>query len=182
PYFAGYRALTTNGINLPVMGAFKLLGALSGTRLPVTSSGALTLNAILSNSVRGQADVDGMATLDGGRVQVLVWNYHDDLVTAAATPVRVAVKVPTSFGTRVTVSHLRVDETHGDAYTVWTSQGSPTTPSATQIAALKAAMDPVALTAPQTVDVVGGSATLAFDLPRFGISLVTLAPAAATTD
>ena len=39
PYFAGYRALTTNGIDLPVMGAFKLLGALDGTRLPVTSSG-----------------------------------------------------------------------------------------------------------------------------------------------
>ena len=40
PYFAGYRALATNGINLPVMGAFKLLGRLAGTRLPLTSSGA----------------------------------------------------------------------------------------------------------------------------------------------
>ena len=32
PYFAGYRALTTNGIDLPVMGAFKLLGALGRQR------------------------------------------------------------------------------------------------------------------------------------------------------
>ena len=31
PYFAGYRALATNGINLPVMSAFKLLGRLDGT-------------------------------------------------------------------------------------------------------------------------------------------------------
>ena len=30
-----------------------------------------------------------------------------------------------SFGARATVTHLRVDETHGDAYTVWVSQGSP---------------------------------------------------------
>jgi len=181
-YFAGYRALTTNGINLPVMGAFKLLGALNGTRLPVTSSGALTLDAILTNSVRSQADVDAMATLNGGKVQVLVWNYHDDLVTAAAASVRVTVKVPASFGARVTVTHLRVDETHGDAYTVWTSQGSPASPSSTQIAALKAAMDPVPLAPDQTVDVAGGSASVTFDLPRFGISLLTLAPAPVTGD
>ena len=39
-----------------------------------------------------------MATLNGQKIQVLVWNYHDDLVTAAAAPVRVTVKVPASFG------------------------------------------------------------------------------------
>ena len=27
-----------------------------------------------------------MATLNGQQIQVLVWNYHDDLVTAAASP------------------------------------------------------------------------------------------------
>jgi MYXO-CTERM domain-containing protein len=117
-----------------------------------------------------------MATLNGQKVQVLVWNYHDDLVTVAATSVRLTVKVPASFGTRLAVSNLRVDDTHGDAYTVWTSQGSPASPSATQIAALKAAMDPQQLTVDQTVDATGGSAVVTFDLPRFGISLVTLAP------
>ena len=55
PYFAGYRALATNGINLPVLGAFKLLGRLAGTRLPLTSSGAHTLDDILANGVRGGA-------------------------------------------------------------------------------------------------------------------------------
>ena len=128
-----------------MLGAFKLLGALDGTRLPVTSSGALTLDAILNNSVRGQADVDAMATINGQKVQVLVWNYHDDLVTAAAASVQLTVKVPASFGARVTVTHLRVDDTHGDAYTVWMSQGSPATPSAAQIAALQQAMDPAPL-------------------------------------
>ena len=47
PYFAGYRTLATNGINLPVMSAFKLLGRLAGTRLPVTSSGARALDDML---------------------------------------------------------------------------------------------------------------------------------------
>ena len=119
PYFAGYRALATNGINLPVMGAFKLLGRLAGTRVPLTSSGARPLDDILANGVRGQPDVDGMATLDGAAIQILVWNYHDDLVAVAATPVRLAITVPPSFGSRVRVAHLRVDESHGDAYAVW---------------------------------------------------------------
>src|SRR5262249_16916833 len=182
PYFAGYRALTTNGIDLPVMGAFKLLGALNGARVPVTSSGALTLDAILAGSVRGNADVDAMATLNGQKVQVLVWNYHGDLVTVPAAPVSLSVKLPASFGARVTISHLRVDDTHGDAYTVWTSQGSPASPSATQIAALQAAMVPAPLGADQTAAVTGGAATVTFDLPRFGISLVTLAPAVVGAD
>ena len=98
PYFAGYRTLATNGINLPVMGAFKLLGRLDGTRMPLTSSGARPLDDILTNGVRGDPDVDGMATLNGPAVQVLVWNYHDDIVTAAATPVHLAIEVPASFG------------------------------------------------------------------------------------
>ncbi len=106
PYFAGYRALSTNGINLPVLSAFKLLGRLAGTRLPLTSDGARALGDVLVNGVRGAPEVDGMATLnettDGAAVQVLVWNYHDDVVAVAATPVHLAIKVPARFGARVT--------------------------------------------------------------------------------
>ena len=183
PYFAGYRALATNGIDLPVMSAFKLLGRLDGARLPLTSTGARPLATSLANGVRGAAaDVDGMATLNGGAVQVLVWNYHDDLVTARPRPVHVAIKLPASFGPRARVSHLRVDETHGDAYTVWVSQGSPQPPSATQIQALQEAMLPQALGAPQTLPVTGGTATLTFSLPRFGVSLLTVSPAAGAVD
>ncbi len=182
PYFAGYRALATNGISLPVLSAFKLLGSLAGTRMPVTSSGAATLDSILANSVRGNPDVDAMATLNGQSVQVLVWNYHDDLVTVAASPVQLTVKVPSTFGSTVTVSHMRVDETHGDAYTVWTSQGSPAKPSAAQIQALQQAMDPMPLNPPQSMAVSNGSVSVNFDLPRFGISLLTITPGAGVSD
>jgi xylan 1,4-beta-xylosidase len=183
PYFAGYRTLATNGINLPVMSAFKLLGRLAGTRLPLSSSGALALDDILTNGVGGDPEIDGMATLNGPAVQVLVWNYHDDLVAAAATPVHLAIKVPASFGAQARVSHLRVDESHGDAYTVWVSQGMPPSPSAAQIAALQAAMDPSLLVPDTTVVVAAdGSVGVDFDLPRFGVSLVTILPAAAAGD
>jgi xylan 1,4-beta-xylosidase len=182
-YFAGYRALATNGINLPVLGAFELLGRLAGTRLPLTSSGARTLDDILTNGVRAEPDLDGLATLNGTAIQILVWNYHDDIVTVAATPVHLAIQLPAGFGPGARISHLRVDESHGDAYTVWVSQGMPASPSAAQVAALRQAMDPSALVPDRTVTVAAdGSLGVDFDLPRFGVSLVTIVPAAGTSD
>jgi len=179
PYFAGYRALATNGVNLPVLSAFELLGRLAGDRLPVTSTGARALDDILTNGVRGEPDVDGLATSSGGTIQVLVWNYHDDLVAVAATPVRLSIKVPASFGAAARVSHLRVDEAHGDAYTTWVSQGMPDSPSSEQVAALQQAMEPSPLVPDRTVGVSRGVVAVDFDLPRFGISLVTIQPGAA---
>jgi hypothetical protein len=178
PYFAGYRTLATNGIHLPVLGAFQLLGRLTGSRLPLTSSGADTLSALLANSVRGEPEVDGMATLDGDAIHVLVWNYHDDLVSVAATPVRVTLTLPESFGNAVRVSHLRVDEEHGDAHGVWVAQGMPASPSDAELVALRQAMDPSPLVPDTTLAVPADrSVSLDFELPRFGASLLTLAPA-----
>jgi xylan 1,4-beta-xylosidase len=186
PYFAGYRTLATNGIHLPVLNAFKLLGSLDGDRLTVTSTGALTLDDLLTNSVRQQPDVDAIATRHGQTVQVLVWNYHDDLVTAPAALVQVTAQLPAGFGSSVQVTHMRVDETHGDAYTAWVAQGKPPTPTAAQISALQQAMQPAPLEPARQVAVTAGSVSLDFMLPRFGISLLTLSPTspgdAATSD
>ncbi len=180
PYFAGYRALATNGIHLPVLGAFQLLGQLRGARLPVVSSGALPLSELLESSVRAQPDIDALAASDGSRVQVLVWHYHDDLVAAPPAPVTVHVSVPASFGATASVTHLRVDAEHGDAHSVWLSQGRPATPTQAQLTALREAMVPAAVSPPQQAPVVAGSVRLSFDLPRFGISLLTLVPASST--
>jgi xylan 1,4-beta-xylosidase len=183
PYFAGYRALATNGVHLPVLGAFKLLGRLAGSRLPLTSTGARALDDILVNGVRGQPDIDGLATLDGAGVQVLVWNYHDDVVATSVTPVHLSIKVPSSFGAAARLSHLRVDESHGNAYTVWVSQGMPPSPSAAEVAALQQAMDPSSLVPDGTFSVAAdGSLGVDFDLPRFAISLITVRPADDTNE
>jgi xylan 1,4-beta-xylosidase len=174
PLFAAYRVLASNGIDLPVLNAFKLLGGLTGDTLPVTSSGALPLASILANGAVAQPDIDAMASLNGQQVNVLVWNYDDVLETVAASPVNLTIQVPPSFGSQVTVSHLRVDDTHGDAYTVWVSQGSPPTPTAAQLTALQQAMVPSLLQPDEIVPVTAGAVEVAFDLPRFGLSLITV--------
>ena len=178
PYFAGYRALATHGINLPVLSAFKLLGQLKGKRAPLSSSGAIALDDILTSGVRGQPEIDGMATVDGAKVQALVWNYHDDIVPVDPTLVHLAIKVPASFGSNVIASHLRVDETHGDAYTVWVAQGMPANPSASQISELQQAMEPASLLAGTILTVANGSVSVDFQLPRFAVSLITIQPEA----
>jgi MYXO-CTERM domain-containing protein len=159
-----------------VLNAFKLLGSLQGTTIPVTSTGALTAASIIANGVQGQPDIDAMATRNGQQIQVLVWNYHDVLETVDASPVSLRVKVPASFGAQAAVRHVRVDETHGDAYTVWVSQGSPATPNATQLLALQQAMVPSLLRPDETVAVTAGAVSLNFGLPRFALSLITIAP------
>jgi xylan 1,4-beta-xylosidase len=176
PYFAGYRALATNGIHLPVLNAFKLLGSLKGDRIPVTSSGALPLDDILADGVRAEPDVDAIAVLDGDRVGVLVWNYHDDLVDAEPVPVTLTVSVPPAFTANAAITHTRVDDTHGSAYAAWLSQGSPEAPSESELAELREAMEPVVLERERVVSASGGSVRLSFSLPRHGVSLVTLTP------
>jgi xylan 1,4-beta-xylosidase len=149
---------------------------LRGERVAVTSSGARPLDDIVANGVRGEPDIDALAALDGDRVQVLVWNYHDKLVDGPAAPVTLDIRVPPAFGATGTMTHTRVDATHGNAHAEWVSQGSPATPSAAQLAALRDAMHPVELERARVVAVKDGVARVSFPLPRFGLSLVTLTP------
>jgi xylan 1,4-beta-xylosidase len=173
-YFAGYRALATNGIHLPVMNAFKFLGKLRGSRLPVTSTGARPMSEILEASIRQNPDVDALSALDGNRIQILVWHYHDDLVEAPAVPVTVDVAMPSKFGARALVTHSRVDTIHGNAYTVWDTQGRPLSPTDAQLAELRAAADAVAFEPAKQVEVTNGTLTVSFELPRYGVSLLTI--------
>jgi xylan 1,4-beta-xylosidase len=177
PYFPGYRALSTNGIHLPVLGAFKFLGKLSGERLPVQSSGALALSALMEASVRETAEVDALASVDAGQIRVLVWNYHDDLVAAAPIQVSLNLNLPEDFHDGVAVAHERIDHSHGNAFTVWESQGSPAEPSAVELAELREAMNDFLYEPEQVLRPQEGSVSLSFGLPRFGLSLLTISPA-----
>src|SRR2546427_9944541 len=78
PYFAGFRALATNGIDLPVLNVFRMFGKMGGNRVFVESSSAAGLDALLRDGVRGAPDVSALASLDGRKLSVLVWTYHDD--------------------------------------------------------------------------------------------------------
>ena len=78
PPFAGFRELATNGVDKPVLNAFRMLGLLGNQRLNVTSSAALPSDEIVRSGVRGSPDINAIAARKEREVEVLVWNYHDD--------------------------------------------------------------------------------------------------------
>jgi hypothetical protein len=162
------------------MEVFKMLGKLKGDRIPLTSTGALGLAAILKNGVRGQPDIDGMAVKSPGKIMALIWNYHDDIVPVAAANVTFRATLPAGFPDPVRLTHYRMDTTHSNAYTAWLKMGSPQSPTASQLSQLKTAMALETLAAPALVSAVNGVVSQTFDLPRHGVSLIVLEDPAVT--
>ncbi len=174
PYFDGFRTLATNGVDKPVLNFFRMAGMMKGDRVKVESAGGLGLDKILAAGVRDAADIDGMATRADREMAVLVWNYHDDELAAAAAAVRVAMNGIPKAAARVLVQHYRIDDEHSNAYTVWKQLGSPQQPSPEQYARLEAAGQLQLLGSPEWRQPQDGKLTLDFTLPRHGVSLIRL--------
>jgi xylan 1,4-beta-xylosidase len=172
PYFAGFRDLATNGIDKPVLNVFRMLGQMRGDRVAVTSSAGLPLDSVRGTSVRGAADISALAARDAHSVSVLVWNYHDDDLPAAAAEVQLTITgLPTA---RATLAHYRVDGDRGNSYEAWKKMGAPQKPTAAQYSALERAGQLPLLSPVRTVALPDGRAVLSFTLPRQGVSLVRL--------
>lgn len=173
-YFEGFRSLSTNGIDKPILNLFRMFGLMSGTRVATTSNASVSLETLVSTGVRERTDVDGMAAIDDRKATVLVWNYHDADTAAASTPTTIRLSGLPVGAKRVLVQNYRIDDTHSNAYTVWKAIGSPQQPTTEQYAQLKAVAGLQLLTSPTWVDVVDGKLDLATDLPRQSISLVKI--------
>jgi xylan 1,4-beta-xylosidase len=177
PYFAGFRALASNGLTLPVFNVHRMMARMSGRRVDVRSSADAGVEAIIASGVRAAPDVAALASLDPAKRQlaVLVWHYYDDDVPGPDAAVSLAFAgLPLPLAT-ARVTHTRVDELHSNAYALWKSLGAPVAPSRPQYAQLAAAsqLAPLAGAAP-SVSVSDGRASLAFTLPRQAVSLVIL--------
>lgn len=171
-YFEGFRTLSTNGIQKPVLNGFKLLAMLQGNRIPLRSDGALGLDRILEDGVRRRPDIDGLATTMDNSTQVLLWNYHDDMVEAPPAPIKLVIEAPKGEFSRARITHWRIDDDHSNAHTRWLQLGSPQKPTAAQVAEMREAMKLSLLGPVHYRDVENGELTLDFDLPRYGVSLV----------
>ena len=52
-YFEGFRSLSTNGVDKPVLNFFRMAALMKGSRVAVTSSGQVKLDDIMAGGVRG---------------------------------------------------------------------------------------------------------------------------------
>jgi xylan 1,4-beta-xylosidase len=73
------------------------------------------------------------------------------------------------------LTHHRIDRDHSNSYAAWLAMGAPIAPSDGQREVLLKAAQLASLGgAPQRVSVNGNRATLDFQLPRQGVSLLLL--------
>jgi xylan 1,4-beta-xylosidase len=173
-YFEGFRTLSTNGIDQPVLNIFRMAGLLSGDRVAATSSSEVPAEDIAKSGVRAQPDIDAFATRSSHEAAVMLWNYHDEDLPVPASPVTVTISGIPAAVHKVLLEHFRIDDTHSNAYTVWVAMGSPQDPTPEQYAQLKAAGQLQTLTSPEWLDVTAGAITVATDLPREATSLLHL--------
>ena len=172
PYFAGFRDLATNGIDKPVLNVFRMLGMMRGERLAVSSSSAAPIETIRDNGVREAPDVNAIASRDGRNLAILIWNYHDD--DLPASPAQVDIAVANAANGQPTLTHYRIDGERSNSYAAWQKMGSPAAPTQVQQRALESAGQLQQLDSPRKMRVADGRITLTVQLPRQGVSLLTL--------
>jgi xylan 1,4-beta-xylosidase len=172
PYFAGFRQLNSNGLDLPVMNVFRMFSLMPPERIAASSSRQVALDAIIKNGVRDEPDVGVLATRGGKRIAILMWHYHDDDVPGTAAEIRLVVSG--IRGKTLTRTHYRIDERHSNSYAAWQRMGSPIAPDKSQYDSLASAgeLATVEPSAPEKLS--GGKAELTFELPRQAVSLLLL--------
>jgi xylan 1,4-beta-xylosidase len=175
PYFEGFRELASNGLDKPVLNAFRMFGLLGKERVQVSSSGAISSDDIVLNGVRGKPDVNAIAARKEREVEILIWNYHDDDTLAPDARIDTVIRgLPKEMHSGL-VDHYRIDSSHSNAFALWKRMGSPQSPSPEQFEQLEAAGQLQLLGSPAWVPIKQGNAHLQFALPRQALSLVRIA-------
>jgi xylan 1,4-beta-xylosidase len=174
PYFEGFRTLATNGVDKPVLNAFRMFGLLGNERVSSTSSGALRSEDVVRDGVHGPSDIGVIATRRQNDVEVLIWNYHDDDLPAAAASINLVVDGLPAKASRGLLEHFRVDSSHSNSFAAWKEMGSPQSPTEAQYEQLENAGQLHLLTSPAWLPIAQSTARLHLALPRQGLSLVRI--------
>jgi xylan 1,4-beta-xylosidase len=174
PYFAGFRVLSTNGIPLPVMNVFRMFGMMGGKRVAVVSSAEIGLDAIRREGVRGQPDVAALASLQGDKICILIWHFHEDDLPGPAAELELSLSHLPDRAHPFVVRHFRIDREHSNAFEAWKSMGSPARPDPEQYARLERAAHLALLNEPERLRSDAGRLVLRFLLPRQAVSLVVI--------
>ena len=159
--FEGQRTLFTAGeIEKPILNAYRLLGKLGLQRLQFDT--------------RNDRYIDGLATLKGDSIQVMIYNFNEEVDDRESADIRLTITLPDSQPYRVT--HYRIDEHHSNAYTAWQESGRPLTPDEDQMKKIKSRQGLELFGPAETVKPVNHTIELSFVMPHHSVSLITFEP------
>jgi xylan 1,4-beta-xylosidase len=174
PYFEGYRELATNGLDKPVLNAFRMFGLLGSERLKAESSAGISIDTVLHDGVRGQADINAIATRKDHEVEILIWNYHDADLSVDPAKIDLSISGLPANVSKAQLEHFRIDSDHSNAFTAWKEMGSPQTPTPREYERLENAGQLQLLRSPSFLPIERGAVKLQFTLPRQGLSLLRI--------
>lgn len=174
PPFEGFRELATNGIDKPVLNAFRMLGMLSGQQVQATSTATLRTEDVVRAGVREQPDVTVLATRNEHEADVLVWNYHDEDLPSAEAMIDMTVSGLPPGAKRALCEHFLIDSRHSNAFAAWLEMGSPKSLTPAQHEKLEAAGELQLARSPEWVTVGNGRLGLRFPLGRSAVALIRL--------
>jgi xylan 1,4-beta-xylosidase len=174
PYFEGYRELTTNGLDKPVLNSFRMFGLLGSERVRAESSAAISTDIILRDGVRGRPDINAIATRKDHEVEILIWNYHDADLSVDPAKIDLSVSGLPANLSKAQLEHFRIDSDHSNAFTAWKEMGSPQAPTPREYERLENAGQLQLLGSPVFLPIEQGALQLQFTLPRQGLSLLRI--------
>jgi len=102
----------------------------------------------------------------------MVWNYHDD--DLSASPSNISINIKNITERRVQVTHYRIDDQYSNSYEMWKAMGEPQNPSPDQLKILERSGQLQMYSSPVWKNVINGNIIVDFSLPRQGVSLIKL--------
>ncbi|MBK8390126.1 MAG: beta-xylosidase [Saprospiraceae bacterium] len=172
-WFAGFRDLATNGINKPVFNVFQLFGKMSGQRVSVSGSDALSAAEVIANGVTKSADIGALAVSGNKKVTILLWNYHDDNDLKVIDE-KMLLQIKGLKTDLVQVKQYMIDQNHSNAYTAWLKMGSPQKLSLEHYKTLEEASQLAVKGLPMWSKVASDYLSMDIDMPRQAVSLIEL--------
>jgi xylan 1,4-beta-xylosidase len=173
-YFAGFRALASNGLDKPVLNVFRMFSKMSGERVLVNCSAEVSLDEIMKAGVRQEADIAGFASVNGDTMAIMLWHYHDDDLPGPDAAIELSIEGLPAGVKSSTVQHYRIDDTHSNAFSAWKRLGSPQKPTPAQYTTLEAAGQLQLLNELKEIPFTSDKRTLSITLPRQAVSLLIL--------
>jgi beta-xylosidase len=181
-FFEGTRSLfTAQGVEKPVLNAYRMLARLGEVRIAAESSHAWPSGQLDRGEPGMPEEIDALATMkDRDRVTVLVWRHADDQYStdAAETDVTLRVEHLPFGGDRVRLRHWRIDARHSNSHTAWTQEGSPQDPTEAQLRTIKARQGLELLEPEREEKIRAGTLELRTRLPLPSVSLIEIEPRA----
>lgn len=171
-WFAGFRDLATHGVDKPVLNIFRMFGMMDGKRISVRCDNGLTAADIIVKGVREKNDINAIASKGQNSLCIMIWNYHDDDVSAITSPVELVIKGVRK--SKVLIHHYRVDKQFSNSFEKWKVMNKPQQITEEQYKELERAGQLQLYTSPEWKETKNGTAVLKFDLPGQAVSFIQL--------